>query len=108
MRWTPPRASDRPYTASERNYSIEMLQPKGPNRYAVFFAHARESVDFHYERTMYEMLGNALVDPKAPPPPGSTRAADPRVTHVVTLQVDPWGNVLRSVSLGYGDRKSVV
>ena len=33
--------SDRPYIASERNYTIEMLQPQGPNRYGAFLAHAR-------------------------------------------------------------------
>ncbi|MEO6973161.1 MAG: SpvB/TcaC N-terminal domain-containing protein [Rhodoferax sp.] len=96
-------ASDRPYSASERNYTIEMLQPQGSNRYAVFLAHARESIDFHYERTLYEVLGNALVDPNAPPA-GATRAADPRVTHAVTLQADPYGNVLRSAGIAYGRR----
>jgi hypothetical protein len=41
-------AADRPYTASERNYTIEVMQPQGTNRHAVFFAHAREIIDFHY------------------------------------------------------------
>src|SRR5262249_22292364 len=47
-------ASDRPYSVSERNYTIEVLQPRGDNLYAVFFAHARETIDYHYERTLYK------------------------------------------------------
>ena len=31
-------------------------------------------------------------------------AADPRVTHAITLAVDPFGNVLQSVAVGYGRR----
>src|SRR5262245_59909521 len=45
--------ADRPYTVAERNYSIEVLQPQGPNRYAVFFTHPRENLDCHYERKFY-------------------------------------------------------
>jgi len=96
-------ASDRPYSASERNYTIEMLQPQGPNRYGVFVAHDRERIDFHYERTLYKVLGNVLVDPETPPA-GAKSAADPRVTHAITLQVDSYGNVLRSASIAYGRR----
>ncbi|MBI4487611.1 MAG: toxin [Deltaproteobacteria bacterium] len=81
---------DRPYSASERNYTIEMLQPSGKNKHAVFFTHARETVDFHYERKLYAMNGK--------------RIADPRVSHAVTLAVDYYGNVLRSVAIGYGRR----
>jgi RHS repeat-associated protein len=78
----------RPYSVSERNYTIEMLQPQGPNRYGVFFAHPRETIDFHYERKLYNVAGEML--------------ADPRITHSVTLAVDLFGNVLQSVSIGYG------
>jgi hypothetical protein len=82
--------SDRPYIVSERNYTIETLQPQGPNRYGVFFVHARETIDFHYERKLYQVVGDTL--------------ADPRVSHGLTLAVDPFGNVLQSVSIGYGRR----
>src|SRR5439155_10270274 len=37
--------ANRPYSVSERDYTIEMLQPQGPNRYGVFFAHPRETID---------------------------------------------------------------
>ena len=83
-------ASAQPYSASERNYTIEALQPQGPNRYAVFFTHDRETIDFHYERKLFEVSGTAV--------------ADPRVTHAFTLAVDSFGNVLQSAAVGYGRR----
>jgi RHS repeat-associated protein len=95
--------SDRPYSVSERNYNIEVLQPQGPNQFGVFFAHPRESIDFHYERKLFKVVGNALTDQTAPPP-GAVTAADPRVTHAITLAVDSYGNVLQSVAIGYGRR----
>ncbi|MBA1288460.1 SpvB/TcaC N-terminal domain-containing protein [Pseudomonas japonica] len=96
-------AADRPYSTSERNYTIEALQPQGVNLYGVFVVHAREAIDFHYERALYTVLGNQLVDPAAPPP-GARAACDPRVTHALTLAVDSYGNVLRSAAVAYGRR----
>jgi RHS repeat-associated protein len=69
-----------PYTVSERDYTIELLQSQGLNRYAVFFTHPRETLDYHFER-----------NPK-----------DPRISHAMTMEVDAFGNVLQSVSIGYG------
>ena len=79
-----------PYSVSEKNYTIRCLQPFAGNRHAVFFTHARESIDFHYERTLYSIGGQQL--------------ADPRVTHAMVLAVDDYGNELQSVSVGYGRR----
>lgn len=76
----------RPYSVSERNYTIEILQPQRSNRHAVFFVHPHETVDFHYERKLFNNL------------------ADPRVSHSMTLAVDEFGNVLQSVAIGYGRR----
>jgi RHS repeat-associated protein len=95
--------SDRPYNASERNYTIEVLQPQGPNQFGVFFAHARETIDYHYERKLFKVVGSVLADQNAPPPDAKS-AADPRVTHAMTLAVDTFGNVLQSVAVGYGRR----
>jgi RHS repeat-associated protein len=95
--------SDRPYSVSERNYTIEVLQPQGPNQYGVFLTHDRETIDYHYERELYKVVGSTLADQSAPPP-GALNAADPRVTHAITLAVDPYGNVLQSVAVGYGRR----
>lgn len=69
-----------PFSVSERNYTVECFQPQGDNLYAVFFTHARETIDYHHERN----------------------PADPRVTHSVVLQADPFGDVLQSISLAYG------
>jgi RHS repeat-associated protein len=82
--------SGRPYTVSESNSTIALLQPRRHTLHAVFFTHPRESVTFHYERKLYEIDG--------------VKHADPRVTHDVTLQVDAYGNVLKSAAIGYGRR----
>src|SRR5262249_12560558 len=82
--------ADRPYNATEQNYSIDLLQPQGEDRHAVFFTHPRESIDFHYERKLIEVAGKKITDP--------------RVTHAMTLEVDAYGNVLKSVAIGYGRR----
>jgi RHS repeat-associated protein len=80
----------RPYLASERNYTIVLVQSRGDHKYGVFFVHPREAIEFHYERKLYDV--------------GGAKLADPRVTHALTLEVDDFGNVLRSVAVGYGRR----
>jgi RHS repeat-associated protein len=82
--------SGRPYTVAESNSTIAPLQPLQHNLHAVFFTHPREAVTFHYERKLYEIDG--------------VKHADPRVTHNVALEVDDYGNVLKSVEIGYGRR----
>jgi hypothetical protein len=79
-----------PYSVSERNYSINRVQPFGQNRHAVFFTHAAESFDLHYERTLYNV--------------GGEQVADPRTTHGLVLDVDEFGNEKKSVSIAYGRR----
>jgi RHS repeat-associated protein len=71
-----------PYIVTEQNFTVRTVQPRGGNRHAVFQAHAREAIGYHYER-----------DP-----------ADPRVHHTLTLDVDDYGNVLKEASIGYGRR----
>jgi hypothetical protein len=71
-----------PYSVSERSYKLTCLQPQGPNRHAVFFSHLSETIDYHYERN----------------------PADPRISHALTLAVDDYGNVLKSVAIGYQRR----
>ncbi|MBZ5605803.1 MAG: toxin, partial [Acidobacteriia bacterium] len=92
-------AQNRPYSVSERNYTIECVQPVGPNHYAVFFVHPRETIDFQYERKLYQVNGNTLSS-QAP----TRTVADPRVSHGFTFSVDPFGNVLETVAAGYGRR----
>jgi RHS repeat-associated protein len=71
-----------PYSVSERSYRLTCLQHLGPNRHAVFFIHPCETIDYHYERN----------------------PADPRISHALTLEVDDYGNVLRSAGIGYQRR----
>jgi RHS repeat-associated protein len=71
-----------PYTVTEQSFAVRTLQRRGTNRHAVFQAHPREKLAFHYER----------------------RPDDPRVTHELDLEVDPYGNVLRQVTVGYPRR----
>lgn len=96
-------AEDRPYSVSERNYTIECLQPQSRNRHAVFFTHPRETIDFHYERKLYKVSNGTIVDPDSVAA-NAKIAADPRVSHAATLEVDSFGNVLKSVAIGYGRR----
>ena len=81
-----------PYTVTEQDYTIKLLQPRGPNRHAVFFSHPRESISYHYERQLVEVDGEL--------------ATDPRISHAVTLATDEFGNVLQSVAIGYGRRRA--
>ncbi len=73
-----------PYVVIEANYTIKQLQPLGKNRLAVFFTHAREMIDYRYERKPH----------------------DPRIGHALTLAVDAYGNILRSAAIGYGRSRS--
>jgi len=71
-----------PYSVSERNYEIQLIQGQQTNRHAVFYAHDRETIDYHYERN----------------------PNDPRITHAITLEVDEFGNGLKSVAIAYPRR----
>ena len=71
-----------PYTVAEQNFSVRRVQPKAGNRHGVFFTHPREAITYHYER----------------------EPADPRIGHALTLEVDDFGNVLKSAAIGYGRR----
>jgi RHS repeat-associated protein len=72
-----------PYSISESNYVIELVQRKGNNRHAVFFPHASEQLARQLDRN----------------------PSDPRIQHSFVLEVDKCGNVLRSCSVAYGRAK---
>jgi RHS repeat-associated protein len=72
-----------PYQVEERRYRVVPLQPRQENNHAVYFSHAVESLTYHYERN----------------------PSDPRIDHELTLEVDSYGNPLKSLSIGYGRRQ---
>jgi RHS repeat-associated protein len=83
-----------PYTVTEQSFSIRTLQRQASNRHAVFFTHAREAINFHYERSFLRELPDQ-------------RGADPRIQHALTLEVDDYGNVLKEAAIGYGRRQTI-
>ncbi|MFM2304159.1 MAG: hypothetical protein RLZZ135_1569 [Cyanobacteriota bacterium] len=74
--------SQNPYSVAEQNLRVEVVQLQQENRFAVFFVHPRESLAYHYERN----------------------PNDPRIAHEMVLEVDEFGNVLKSVSIAYPRR----
>ena len=76
---TPDYPSGQPYTVKEQNFTIAVVQPRAGQRHAVFFTHPREAIQHHYERN----------------------ADDPRIGHTLTLEVDGYGAVLRSLDISY-------
>ncbi|KAG7284482.1 hypothetical protein NEMBOFW57_010857 [Staphylotrichum longicolle] len=79
-----------PYSVSETNYTISVVQPQAAAQHAVFTTQQREALEFHYERSLYTV--------------GDHHLPDPRVSHTATLEVDEIGNVLVSVSVTYPRR----
>ncbi|WP_240475340.1 SpvB/TcaC N-terminal domain-containing protein [Vulgatibacter incomptus] len=71
-----------PYTVVEQDFTVAPVQRRRGNRHAVFFTHPREVLTYHYERN----------------------SVDPRVNHALTLEVDAFGNVLKSLAIAYGRR----
>ncbi|MEG3838645.1 SpvB/TcaC N-terminal domain-containing protein [Microcoleus sp. herbarium14] len=91
--------SQYPYSVSERNYEICWLQPKQDKQHAVFYTHDSETIDYHYERSF-------ILDSTDPEPDikKKRKIFDPRVTHAMTLEVDAFGNGLKSVAIAYPRR----
>jgi RHS repeat-associated protein len=83
-------AAGRPYLVAESNFTVKRLQPRGPNRYAVFFTHAREALQFHYERQLRKV--------------GTQDRADPRVTHHLVLDIGDFGEERLAADVAYGRR----
>ncbi len=68
-----------PYTVTETNANIQLLQPKGENPHAVFIVKESETITYHYERN----------------------PADPRIAHTFNLEIDELGNILKNASVVY-------
>lgn len=69
-----------PSAVTSSNCIVELLQPQGQNRHAVFAARESETLSYQYER-----------DP-----------GDPRIAHTLNLRFDDYGNLLESARVAYG------
>lgn len=68
-----------PYSVTARNCVIELLQPRGQNKHAVFVVKESETITYSYERN----------------------TEDPRIAHSLNIKLDPYGNVLESAAVVY-------
>jgi len=68
-----------PYSVASHNCLIELLQPQGKNKHAVFIVKEREAITYNYERD----------------------TADPRISHNLNISLDEYGNVLESAAVVY-------
>jgi RHS repeat-associated protein len=78
-------AATNPFTVSETNVMVRLLQPLDGQAYAVFFAYTRESLACDYERN----------------------PTDPRIQHDFTLAVDEFGNIQSSCTVAYPRRQNL-
>lgn len=68
-----------PFSVVTHNCIIELAQPKGQNKYAVFTVKESEAITYSYERD----------------------SEDPRIAHNLNINLDEYGNVLESASVVY-------
>ena len=68
-----------PYLVAAHNCVVELLQPKGQNKYGVFMSRESEAITYTYER---------LAD-------------DPRVAHTLNIKVNEYGSVTEAASVVY-------
>lgn len=68
-----------PYSVTEENCYLKLLQPRGSNPSAVYLAATSESITYNYERA----------------------AADPRIKHDCNIGIDEYNNVTAAVAVVY-------
>lgn len=68
-----------PYSVATHNCVIELLQPKGKNKHAIFVVKESEAITYSYERN----------------------PEDPRIAHSLNIKLDEYGNVLESAAVVY-------
>jgi len=68
-----------PYSVATHNCIIELLQPKGQNKHAIFVVKESEAITYSYERN----------------------TEDPRIAHTLNIKLDEYGNVLEAASVVY-------
>lgn len=79
-----------PFSVATHNCVIELLQPKGQNKYAVFVVKESEAITYSYERTL-----------TPPTSGGGWGEVDPRIAHNLNIKLDEYGNVLESAAVVY-------
>jgi RHS repeat-associated protein len=68
-----------PYSVATHNCVIELLQPRGKNKHAIFVVKESEAITYSYERN----------------------TTDPRIAHNLNIKLDEYGNVLESAAVVY-------
>ncbi|WP_338551345.1 SpvB/TcaC N-terminal domain-containing protein [Paenibacillus sp. KS-LC4] len=76
--------SEHPYTVHEANYTVKLVQERGNALFAALYVHARETLDYQYERN----------------------ADDPRVQHEIVVETDSYGQVTKAFQIHYPRRLS--
>ncbi len=76
------RKEKTPFNVATHNCVIELLQPRGKNKYAVFVVKESEAIAYSYERN----------------------PEDPRIAHSLNIELDEYGNVLEAASVVYPRR----
>jgi RHS repeat-associated protein len=71
-----------PYTVTETNFSVNMIQSRFVTQSAIVHATVRETISHQYER-----------------------GSEPRITHSMILKTNEFGQILKQVTVGYGRSK---
>ncbi|WP_160398129.1 SpvB/TcaC N-terminal domain-containing protein [Paenibacillus sp. MMS18-CY102] len=74
--------SEHPYTVHETNYAVKLIQAREDSLYAALYVHARESIDYQYERN----------------------PIDPRIQHGFVMETDAYGHVTKEIQIYYPRR----
>ncbi|NJJ40875.1 SpvB/TcaC N-terminal domain-containing protein [Paenibacillus apii] len=72
-----------PYTVTEHNYTVKLLQARQGEQSAIFVTHSREQISFNYERN----------------------PQDPRTLHSIVMETDDYGNETKLAVVSYGRRQ---
>jgi RHS repeat-associated protein len=78
------------FSAAQHNCHIRLVQPRGPNRHAVFLVTEGEALTYHYE---LPLGGTQSLKP------------DPRIEHTLNLRFDRYGRPVQSVAAVYARRE---
>ncbi|KAF4622714.1 hypothetical protein G7Y89_g14312 [Cudoniella acicularis] len=73
-----------PYTVTESNYTARLLQPEDVHGHGIFDFVPRETMQLNLERNL----------------------SDPRIQHGLAVEVDEYGNTLKSIQIAYGRKSS--